>query len=94
MENFGKKMKGEYLVTFHTHYDSLVCFRSLKEHALTQSGVLAVKLIPVPRSVSSSCGTALRLNFEDKTSFDIGLVGGFEYESVFEADAENSYTKL
>lgn len=42
-----------YVATFHTHVAALMTFRSLK-----QSGV-AASMAPVPRKLSSSCGTCL-----------------------------------
>lgn len=43
----------EYLATFHTH------LAALKSHrALTAAGV-AARMAPVPRKISSSCGTCV-----------------------------------
>ena len=55
-----------YIATFHSHYGATAYFR-----ALTEQGISA-KLMPVPRKVSSSCGTcvyyehvsAINLDFE------------------------------
>ncbi len=41
----------EYLVTFHTH------FASLRFKRFCQKAGYSVQLMPVPRSLSSSCGT-------------------------------------
>jgi len=43
-----------YVATFHTHFAALCTFR-----ALNGAGV-ASKLAPVPRALSSSCGTCVR----------------------------------
>ena len=42
-----------YLVTFHSHFDAILTNRTLK------SAGVEVRLMPVPRSVSSSCGTCV-----------------------------------
>jgi len=44
----------EYLATFHTHFDALQYGKFLKKRK--EEG----RLQPVPRSVSSSCGTCVK----------------------------------
>lgn len=44
----------EYIATFHTHFSAMCTHRALR-----RQGILAA-LAPVPRSLSSSCGTCLR----------------------------------
>ena len=44
----------EYVATFHTHLSALMTSR-----ALTALGVSA-RMMPVPRKLSSSCGTCVR----------------------------------
>ena len=44
----------EYIATFHTHLAAL-----LTNRALTSRGVQA-RMMPVPRKLSSSCGTCVR----------------------------------
>ena len=43
-----------YLATFHTHFSALRTSRNL-----TEAGIPA-KMAPVPRKLSSSCGTCVR----------------------------------
>lgn len=43
----------QILITFHSHYDAARMKRSLTARGL------GCQLVPVPRSISSSCGTAL-----------------------------------
>ena len=50
----------EYIATFHTHLSAL---RSC--NALTKAGVTEAKLAPVPRKISSSCGTCALYQSED-----------------------------
>ena len=49
----------EYIATFHTHLSALMTSRSL-----TALGVRA-QMMPVPRKLSSSCGTCVRYMAED-----------------------------
>ena len=48
-----------YLATFYTHAAALMSHRNL-----TESGYKAV-MMPVPRAVSSSCGTCVRYESPD-----------------------------
>ena len=49
----------EYIATFHTHLAALLTSRTL-----TSQGVQA-RMMPVPRKLSSSCGTCVRYLAED-----------------------------
>ena len=49
----------EYIATFHTHLSALLTSR-----ALTTLGIRA-QMMPVPRKLSSSCGTCVRYLAED-----------------------------
>lgn len=52
----------DYLLTFHTQLDAVIAKKKLN------SKKLSVKLSPVPRSLSSSCGTCAKVfncNLED-----------------------------
>ncbi|MBS3977144.1 MAG: DUF3343 domain-containing protein [Syntrophomonadaceae bacterium] len=49
-------MSGYCYATFHSEYDALVFERVMKECGLP------VKLLPVPRFLSSSCGVAARFS--------------------------------
>ena len=82
----------EYIATFHTHLAALLACR-----ALDTLGVNA-KMMPVPRAVSSSCGTCVRYSAsrphaetmgEDAESIYI-VCGGKkeEYELVTSFDGE------
>lgn len=46
----------EYIATFHTHLSAMLSFQ-----ALQQAGCKA-KMQPVPRALSSSCGTCVRFS--------------------------------
>lgn len=49
----------EYLATFHTHLAALKTHRSL-----TAAGIKA-RMAPVPRKISSSCGTCVFYSADD-----------------------------
>lgn len=49
-----------YLVTFSSHFDAILTNRTLK------SAGLQVQLMPVPRTVSASCGTCVTFQIEDE----------------------------
>ena len=44
----------EYIATFHTHLSAMLTFQAL------QSAGCRAKMQPVPRTLSSSCGTCVR----------------------------------
>lgn len=71
MDSFADKV----IITFHSHYDAV---RQKKK--LTASAV-SCELIPVPRFLSSSCGTALMLDGRD---YDAALL-------IDEAESVNIY---
>ncbi|WP_300282687.1 DUF3343 domain-containing protein [uncultured Subdoligranulum sp.] len=44
----------DYVATFHTHLSALLSFQAL------QGQGVAARMMPVPRELSSSCGTCVR----------------------------------
>lgn len=75
----------DYVVTFFTHYDAVNCSRRLEKKGI------ALRLAPVPRKLSSSCGTCAYLN----TDRDVkDLLAGIEYERLFRADGGDAYELL
>lgn len=70
-----------YIATFHTHLAALRSSRSL-----TASGISA-QMTPVPRRLSSSCGTCVRYEADDSRSELLDT----DAEAVYE-DAEGKYT--
>ncbi|MEG1501268.1 MAG: DUF3343 domain-containing protein [Clostridiales bacterium] len=52
-------MMAQYLATFHTHLAALRTDRRL------QGKGLKTQMMPVPRKLSSSCGTCLRYDAEE-----------------------------
>lgn len=72
-----------YIMTFHTTYHALNF-----EKALQKAG-LAVKLIPVPRDLSSSCGSAARFECKDRDEV-LALVKEYDIEvdELYEREEE------
>ena len=84
----------EYLITFHTHYDSLVCLRAVNKTDNAKTGDLTAKLVPVPRSVSSSCGTALKLVFKEAGGFDKDYFSQFDYDAFYYLSEDSKYVEV
>jgi hypothetical protein len=74
----------EYIATFHTHLSALMTSRSL-----TALGVRA-QMMPVPRKLSSSCGTCVRY-FSDEPNLD---AMDEDVEGVYEKIGNDAYTLL
>ena len=74
----------EYIATFHTHLSALITSRSL-----TGLGVKA-QMMPVPRKLSSSCGTCVRYLAEEAhlSAMDEDV------EAVYEKIGKEEYTVL
>ena len=66
-----------YIATFFSHFGAIRFHRQLKEQGI--SG----KLMPVPRRVSSSCGTCVRFQAESDATFVSD-----DMEQLFRADGE------
>lgn len=64
----------EYLATFHTHLSAMLSYQALRQAGHT------AKMHPVPRVLSSSCGTCVRFRADD------------DCRSLLDADAEALYT--
>ena len=73
-----------YIATFHTHLSALMTSR-----ALTELGIQA-RMMPVPRKLSSSCGTCVRYLAEEPhiTAMDEDV------EAVYEKIGKEEYTLL
>ena len=74
----------EFIATFHTHLAALMTSRNLNGHGARAS------MMPVPRKLSSSCGTCVRYQAEepllDKMDTDV--------EAVYEVTGREEYTFL
>ena len=74
----------EYIATFHTHLSALMTSRNL-----TGRGVKA-QMMPVPRKLSSSCGTCVRYLAEDPNLSAMDE----DVEAVYEKISSEEYTLL
>lgn len=74
----------EYIATFHTHLSALMTSRNL--------GGLGVKaqMMPVPRKLSSSCGTCVRYLAEEPNLSAMDE----DVEAVYEKISSEEYTLL
>lgn len=68
-----------YLATFHTHLAALKTHRSLQKQ-----GVEA-RMSPVPRKISSSCGTCVQYSADDMCSACMDE----DVEAIYRLDGEN-----
>ena len=73
----------QYVATFHTHLGALMTFK-----ALSKAGAEA-QMAPVPRKLSSSCGTCV---FYTSSQPHLELMGE-EVEGVYEM-AGDSYNRI
>ena len=48
----------EYIATFHTHFAAQSFARKLEQHTIQ------ARMMPVPRSLSASCGTCVAFSFD------------------------------
>ena len=74
-----------YLFTFHTNFDANIALRKLKTLG-------SVKMKPVPRVLSSSCGTAVLFSTTDR-QFQLNTFLDLSFEKVYQVDDQN-YTLL
>lgn len=76
----------EYIATFYSHYGA-VCFKKNCE----KLGI-STKIMPVPRNLSSSCGTCVRFWMEQKFS-EVSLELNEELEQIVQVEGD-SYRAL
>jgi heterodisulfide reductase subunit B len=74
----------EYIATFHTHLSAMMTCRTL-----TGFGIQA-RMMPVPRKLSSSCGTCVRY-LADAPHLD---AMDEDVEAVYEKISKEDYTLL
>lgn len=68
----------DYLLTFHTQLDAVIARRTLENKKIH------VKLSPVPRSLSSSCGTCAKVFNATKDDLQ-----GIDLEELFIIDGDD-----
>ena len=74
----------EFIATFHTHLAALMTSRNLNAHGARAS------MMPVPRKLSSSCGTCVRYQAEEPLLNQMDA----DVEAVYEVIGKEEYTCL
>ena len=67
----------KYLVTFFTHFDAMSY-----QHSLNRLNIQGT-LMPVPRTVSSSCGTCITFSIEETLVPELDLIQMEDYAEIF-----------
>lgn len=83
-------MDGEYIATFYSHFGA-ISFKKLCD----REGA-AAKIMPVPRSLSSSCGTCVRFTGDAMTQGEkseeleqiVKIIGEGQYQVLYHSDSE------
>lgn len=73
----------QYLATFHTHLSAMLSCQAL------QSEGLSARMTPVPRALSSSCGTCVRYSADG----DQRRLLDQDLEAVY-SDSDGTYTLI
>ena len=71
-----------YIATFHTHLSAMISSRNLKECGIES------RMMPVPREVSSSCGTCLRYVASEPNMDAMDI----DVEKIFTLSDDGKYT--
>lgn len=74
----------EFIATFHTHLSALMTSRNLNSKGARAS------MMPVPRKLSSSCGTCVRYLAEEPMMDAMDV----DVEGVYEVIGKEEYTCL
>ena len=74
----------EFIATFHTHLSALMTCRNLNGKGARAS------MMPVPRKLSSSCGTCVRYKAEEPLLEAMDT----DVEAVYEIVGREEYTRL
>ena len=74
----------EYIATFHTHLAALMTCRNLNAKG-AKAGMM-----PVPRKLSSSCGTCVRYQAEEALMSAMDQ----DVEGVYEVVSKDTYVQL
>ncbi len=77
------------IMTFHTTYHALNFEKALKREGIE------VKLIPVPRDLSSSCGSAARFSLDDREkALTLSKEYNIELDELYEREEETEKPSL
>lgn len=75
-----------YLITFHSQFDSNLFFKKMREHG-------TVRRKPVPRQLSSACGTCCVFEPDDPCS-GLALLPDQAFEKIYWIKDGNNYELL
>ena len=75
----------EFIATFYTHADALIAHTKLSKMGLNAN------MMPVPRKLSSSCGTCVRYTAEDAL---IDLLKTCDAEGIYSVEGLGKYTEI
>ena len=78
----------EYIATYHTHFSAMMSGKKMEASGVSYS------LEPVPRSLSSSCGTCIRFQAEDWKEEWMDKDCDSIYEVLGENDKNPEYRKI
>ena len=73
-----------FVVTFHTHLSALLTARAL------QAAGIPAKMMPVPRKLSSSCGTCVRYESAEPEQARLDA----DFEAVYRLEPDGGYVKI
>ena len=73
----------EYIATFHTHADAILAHRTLSELNVD------ARMMPVPRKLSSSCGTCVRYT---ALSIYAEELSPADFEAIYTVDGIGKYS--
>lgn len=74
----------QYIATFYTHYSAIRSCQSLSIQQIT------AQMAPVPRVLSTSCGTCVRYQAEEPHK----ELMHEDFESIYELTADQKYQRL
>lgn len=75
----------EFIATFHTHADAIVAHRTLTEKTID------ARMMPVPRKLSSSCGTCVRYSADESCAEELKTA---DFETIYNVEGIGKYSVL
>lgn len=74
-----------YIATFYSHFDALMFYRSVSAKQIF------AKTMPVPRALSSSCGTSVQFYYDDEVPTARGTFDDNHCVKLFGIELEGLY---
>ena len=79
---YERKDMTEFIATFHTHADAILAHRTLSEEDVE------ARMMPVPRKLSSSCGTCVRYTAEKNFAEELKPA---DFEAIYTVEGIGKY---